>query len=69
MKQKRQTEAVKRVLAKRQSCSVQPKPDQLTAAMQRAIQRVRHMSHRERVQSLKAAGILTPGGKLAAAYQ
>lgn len=34
-------------------------PDQVGAALQRAVVRIRRMSHLQRVQSLKAAGIVT----------
>ena len=44
-------------------------PEQVAAAMERTVQRVRQMSHRELVQSLKDAGILTAAGKLAASYR
>jgi hypothetical protein len=37
--------------------------------MQRAVDRIRGMSQKERVQSLIDAGILTAKGKLAAAYR
>jgi signal transduction histidine kinase len=46
-----------------------PTPDQIVVAMQRAVQRVRRMSHAERVQSLKEVGILTTAGKLSASYR
>ena len=48
---------------------MRPDRDPLEAAMQRAVDRVRGMSQKERVQSLIAAGILTTKGKLAAAYR
>ncbi len=44
-------------------------PEQVAAAMERTVQRVRQMSQRELVQSLKEAGILTASGKLAANYR
>lgn len=44
-------------------------PEQVAAAMERTVRRVRQMSHRELVQSLKDAGILTAAGKLAASYR
>jgi hypothetical protein len=43
--------------------------DPLEVAMQRAVDRIRGMSQKERVQSLIDAGILTAKGKLAAAYR
>jgi hypothetical protein len=46
-----------------------PTPDQIVVAMQRAVQRVRRMTHAERVQSLKEAGLLTTAGKLSASYK
>jgi len=46
-----------------------PNSDPLEAAMQRAVDRIRGMSQKERVQSLIDAGILTAKGKLAAAYR
>jgi hypothetical protein len=46
-----------------------PKESITTQAMERTVQRVRQMSHRELVQSLKDAGILNPTGKLAASYR
>lgn len=48
---------------------MRPDRDPLEAAMQRAVDRVRGMSQKERVQSLIAADILTAKGKLAAAYR
>jgi hypothetical protein len=47
----------------------QSKPDPLVAAMRRTVQRIREMSHQERVQSLKNAGILTARGNLAPHYR
>jgi hypothetical protein len=42
---------------------------QLVAAVKRTVERVRLMSHRQRVKSLKDSGILTSSGKLAANYR
>jgi len=47
----------------------QPTPEHLVAAMHLAIHRIRRMSHEQRVQSLKEAGILTAAGKLAPGYR
>jgi signal transduction histidine kinase len=69
MERKRQTVAVKQNGTKQQTAPVQPTPDQVVDAMQRAVARVRRMSHQQRVQSLKNAGILTTAGKLAAVYR
>ena len=69
MEHKRQTVAVKQNGARHQAAPAQPKPDQLGAAMHRAVERVRRMSHQQRVQSLTEAGILTRTGKLASAYR
>jgi hypothetical protein len=60
---------VQRHASKRFGTPAPPKPEQIVAAMRRTIQRVRKMSHHERVQSLKDAGVLTPTGKLAARYR
>ena len=43
--------------------------DPLEVAMQRAVDRIRGMSQKERVKSLVDAGILTAKGRLAAAYR
>jgi hypothetical protein len=69
MEHKRQTAVVKLNGTKQPGVSAQPTPDQVVAAMERTVRRVRQMSHRERVQSLKEAGILTAAGKLAASYR
>ena len=44
-------------------------PEQVVAAMERAVLRIQQMSHRERVKSLKDAGILTRTGKLGVCYR
>lgn len=69
MERKRHNVAVKQNGTKQQTAPVQPRPDQLVIAMQRAVARVSRMSHQQRVQSLKEAGILTTAGKLAACYK
>jgi hypothetical protein len=60
---------VKKNGAKRPVFPAQPTPDQLVAAMRLAVQRIRRMSHQQRVQSMKEAGILTTAGKLSACYK
>jgi hypothetical protein len=69
MDRKHQNAAVKRNGSKTQTTPARPNRDPLEAAMQRAVDRVRSMSQKERVQSLIDAGILTAKGKLAAAYR
>lgn len=61
--------AVKQNGTKRHIVSAQPKPEKLGDALQRAVERVRRMSHQQRVKSLKEAGILTNAGKLASVYR
>jgi len=53
MERKRQSPAVKRNGNKEQSIPAQPTPERVVAAMERTVQRVRQMSRRELVQSLK----------------
>jgi hypothetical protein len=60
---------VKANATKHTTITAHPTPDQIVVAMQRAVQRVRRMTHAERVQSLKEAGILTTSGKLSASYK
>lgn len=69
MASKWQTGVVKQNGSKQQTAPAQSKPDQLGAALQRAVERVHRMSHEQRVQSLKEAGILTRTGRLASAYK
>jgi signal transduction histidine kinase len=69
METKCQNMAVKQNGHRQQAASAPPKPDQVGAALQRAVARIRRMSHQQRVQSLKEAGILTRSGKLSPAYQ
>ncbi len=69
MKRESQNGAVKTNGTKQSVNLAQPTPDQLVTAMQLAVQRIRRMSHRQRVQSLKEAGILTPTGKLSPSYR
>jgi hypothetical protein len=69
MKRKRHTAAVKKNGGKAHNIPTQPTPEHVVAAMERTVNRVRKMSRRELVQSLKDAGILTAGGKLAANYR
>ena len=69
MEHKSQTAAVKQNGTKQHSIPAPVTPDQVAAAMERTVQRVRQMSHREVVQSLKDAGILTSAGKLASSYR
>lgn len=69
MERKCQTAVVKQNGSKQHSFPAQMTPEQIAAAMERTVQRVRQMSHQQRVQSLKDAGILTPAGKLAASYR
>jgi hypothetical protein len=64
-----QTAVVKQNGAKQQNIPVPVTPEQVAAAMERTVQRVRQMSHQQRVQSLIDAGILTAAGKLAASYR
>lgn len=64
-----QNKAVKMNGLKRTVTLAQPTPDQLVAAMQLAVQRIRRMSHQQRVKSLKEAGILTAAGKLSPGYR
>jgi hypothetical protein len=69
MKRKRQSAAVKQNGSKEQKIPTQPTPEYVVAAMEQTVRRVRQMSRRELVQSLKDAGILTAGGRLAASYR
>ncbi len=69
MNRKNQNAVVKRNGSKLQPPPTRPNRDPLEAAMQRAVDRIRGMSQKERVQSLIDAGILTAKGKLAAAYR
>ena len=69
MERKSRNIAVKQHGAKQSVFSAQPTPDQIVVAMQVALGRIRRMSHRDRVESLKEAGILTTSGKLAAYYK
>jgi hypothetical protein len=69
MDRKHQNAAVRRNGSKTRATAVRPNGDPLEAAMQLAVERVRSMSQKERVQSLIKAGILTAKGKLAAAYR
>jgi hypothetical protein len=69
MEHKRQTAAVKQNGTKQNGTPASVTPDQVAAAMERTVQRVRQMSQRQLVQSLKDAGILTPSGKLASSYR
>lgn len=69
MERKSQTGAVKTHVTKQLTITATPTPDQIVEAMQRTIQRVRRMSHAQRVQSMKEAGILTTSGKLSACYK
>jgi hypothetical protein len=69
MEHKSQNAAVKQNGAKQQSNPASLTPGQVAAAMERTVQRVRQMSHQERVQSLKDAGILTRSGRLASSYR
>jgi hypothetical protein len=69
MKSKSQTVVVKQNGTKQNGTPAPVTPDQMSAAMERTVQRVRRMSQRELVQSLKDAGILTATGKLASSYR
>jgi hypothetical protein len=69
MEHKSQNAVVKQNGTKQHGHSAPVTPDQVAAAMERTVQRVRQMSQRELVQSLKDAGILTASGKLAASYR
>ena len=69
MERQSQTAVVKQNGTKQNSTSAPVTPDQVAAAMERTVQRVRQMSQRQLVQSLKDAGILTPSGKLASSYR
>jgi hypothetical protein len=69
LKHKSQTSDVKANATKQATFTAPPTPDQIVVAMRRAVQRVRRMTHAERVQSLKEAGILTNAGKLSAGYR
>ena len=69
MDRKHQNTAVKRNDSKMQTTPARPTRDPVEAAMERAVDRIRGMSQKERVQSLIAAGILTAKGKLAATYR
>jgi len=69
MERKHQTAAVKQNGSKQHRVPAQTTSEQVAAAMERTIQRVRQMSHQQRVQTLKDAGILTSAGKLAASYR
>lgn len=69
MDRKDQNAAVKRNGSKLPAAPARPSRDPLEAAMQRAVDRIRGMSQKERVQSLIDTGILTAKGKLAAAYR
>ena len=60
---------MKRNGSKTQTTPARPNSDPLEAAMQRAVDRIRGMSQKKRVQSLIDAGILTAQGKLAATYR
>ena len=69
MERKSHNSAVKQRGTKHRAVKAQPTPDQIVVAMQHAVQRIRRMSHRERVQSLQEAGILTTAGNLSAYYK
>ena len=69
MGRKRHNESVKKNGSKQQIRATQVTREHLLAAMDRAVEKVQKMSHRELVQSLKDTGILTPTGKLAAIYR
>ena len=69
MERRSQTSGVRANGTKQPTITAHPTPDQIVVAMQRAVQRIRRMSHAERVQSLKDAGILTTSGKLSACYK
>lgn len=69
MERKSHSAAVKQNGNKQHSIPTRLTTEQVTAAMVRAVQRVRHMSHEQRVKTLKDAGILTAGGKLAQSYR
>jgi hypothetical protein len=69
MERKSQTATVKQNGTKQRSVPVRLTPDPVSVAMERTVQRVRQMSHQQRVQSLKDAGILTAAGKLAPSYR
>ncbi len=69
MEHKRQTAAMKQNGTRQNGTPGPVTPEQVAAAMERTVQRVRQMSQRELVQSLKEAGILTASGKLAANYR
>jgi hypothetical protein len=69
MECKYQTRAVKQRAAKNLAVPVYPKPDKLVVAMRHTVQRIRSMSHEQRVESLKKAGILTSAGKLSPSYR
>jgi len=55
MERKSQTALVKQNGTKQNSASASVTPDQVAAAMERTVQRVRQMSQRQSVQSLKAS--------------
>ena len=69
MDRKHQNAAVKRNGSRTQATPVRPHRDPLEAPMRRAVDRIRGMSQKERVQSLIDAGVLTAKGKLAAAWR
>ena len=69
LERKSQSIAVKQHGTRQPTVTAQPTPDQIVVAMRVALGRIRRMSHRDRVASLKEAGILTTSGKLAAGYK
>jgi len=66
MERKSQSIAEKQHGTRQPTVTAQPTPDQIVVAMRVVLGRIRRMSHRDRVASLKEAGILTTSGKLAA---
>jgi hypothetical protein len=69
MERKNQTASVKRNGVKQHCASTPVTEKQLVTAMGRIVRRVRRMPHKQLVQSLKDAGILTAAGKLASNYR
>ena len=69
MDRKEQSTRVKRNGSKPQQAPLPSGQDALRVALEKAVDRIRAMTQEQRVESLKAAGILTRDGKLAPAYR
>jgi hypothetical protein len=69
MIRKEQNARVKRNDSESQAAPPRVREDTLSVALEKAVDRLQGMSQEQRVESLKAAGILTRHGKLARAYR